>query len=475
MRAFEVPVSEKQEMVLEAFDNPDITYIGYGGARKGGKSWIGRYGMIDGCLRFPGTYSIILRRTMSEVLSNHEDKIHECLKVNYGLKPERDYTWNNQEAVFTFHKFQRSGIPSRLFLGHLADMKAARRYVGNPYLRVMFDEVTQIPEDLYLFVLGSLANEYYPETVPKVFACTNPGNEYDAWFRNQYVRESTRNPNTLWIQALPQDNPFFMATDKTFISRMRVLYKNQPWRLRQWLEGDWNASPDNFFVLQDGTFCTRQSSGMDDAYWGETVAGVDYGFNYSAFAVVYAHKWRTRMGRDRMHVFSEIVKHNLFADQQARISLAHERDVVQRPIARRWGDPSILTVVARQTATKEAPADKNVQQMWIRNGWIVRESKKAQKAYGLMLLNMLLRDGTLTIDTSCLKLMEEMSDAKYAKDTNGKTLDVTDPKQPDDVTDALRFLVVREYYRKYERKLRTAWDELYENNAKVLYHRNTMV
>lgn len=449
-----VPLSEKQELVVDAFRSNGVTFIGYGGARKGGKSWIGRHEMLERRLMYPGTYGLITRKTEHDVITNHRDKIHEAATSIFGLKRDKDYSYNEQDATFTFHCATRNGIASRLYLGHLKDLSAAGRYIGNPYLDMMFDEATQIPEEVYLYVLGSLANEYYPETAPKVFACTNPGNENDKWFHNHYVNPFTRMEGTVWIKALPTDNPFFMQTDPGFLARMRKIYANQPWRLRQWLDGSWSASPDKYFEFDEDSAIPDDESGFKRAYWGETVAGVDYGYNKSAFAVVYAHKWRDHQGKDRLHVFSEIQKYRLHADQQATFALKKEEDLKIRT-RRRWGDPAIMITNPAVSST----VDHNVMRMWSRHGWHVRPSTKTTKHWGLCLMNMLLSEGVLTISTECKALIGELQDAKYSKDKYGKTLDVTDPNQDDDMSDSLRFLVLKEYGAKYQKKLQSQWEE----------------
>lgn len=43
-------------------------YVGYGGARGGGKSWFVRWKAVLLCLRYPGIKVLITRRTYKELL-----------------------------------------------------------------------------------------------------------------------------------------------------------------------------------------------------------------------------------------------------------------------------------------------------------------------------------------------------------------------------------------------------------------------
>ena len=59
--------NEKQKRALEEKHR----YVGYGGARGGGKSWFVRWKAILLCLHYAGIKVLITRKTYRELLNNH--------------------------------------------------------------------------------------------------------------------------------------------------------------------------------------------------------------------------------------------------------------------------------------------------------------------------------------------------------------------------------------------------------------------
>lgn len=59
--------NEKQRMALLERHR----YVGYGGARGGGKSWFVRWKAVLLCLQYPGIKVLITRRTYRELYNNH--------------------------------------------------------------------------------------------------------------------------------------------------------------------------------------------------------------------------------------------------------------------------------------------------------------------------------------------------------------------------------------------------------------------
>ena len=59
--------NEKQALALAERHR----YVGYGGARGGGKSWFVRWKAVLLCLRYPGIKVLITRRTYKELFNNH--------------------------------------------------------------------------------------------------------------------------------------------------------------------------------------------------------------------------------------------------------------------------------------------------------------------------------------------------------------------------------------------------------------------
>ena len=67
--------NEKQHLAL----TEKHRYVGYGGARGGGKSWFVRWKATLLCLHYPGIKVLITRRTYKELFNNHIAPLQQLL------------------------------------------------------------------------------------------------------------------------------------------------------------------------------------------------------------------------------------------------------------------------------------------------------------------------------------------------------------------------------------------------------------
>ena len=78
------PPSEKQRLFMADRHK----YVGYGGARGGGKSWAVRIKAVLLCLRYPGIKVMRIRKTYRELRENHIVPLCQLLRC-LGEKEER--------------------------------------------------------------------------------------------------------------------------------------------------------------------------------------------------------------------------------------------------------------------------------------------------------------------------------------------------------------------------------------------------
>ena len=77
--------NEKQKLFLTAKQK----YIGFGGARGGGKSWAVRVKAILLCLKYAGIKCMIVRKTYAELTANHIVPMVELLHCYAPKKDDR--------------------------------------------------------------------------------------------------------------------------------------------------------------------------------------------------------------------------------------------------------------------------------------------------------------------------------------------------------------------------------------------------
>ena len=438
----------KTQQVLQRymFDN-HTQRIGFGGARKGGKSYGGRVMMVLRRLMYPGTVGIILRQTREDVALNHKEQIISFLKYTLKMKEGRDFGYTEKDYTFTFHKATKNGIPSKIVLGFAKSVKDADKYRGIVYMDVWFDEAQDFMKEIVDLLWGSLQNDMYVGACPKLLITCNPGGVGHKWIRELFIYENTRLSNTVWIPSLLKDNTYMMRTDPGFAKRMTEQYKDHPVLLEQWLNGNWEIAESNYFHLALSNICKKNIP-----YYAKIWAGLDWGYYPTAFACVWFATWRDSYGKRYCHVFAETRQLRLDMDKQAELVLKIEEGLELRGVTR-FADPA----TRKRIESESMATSRSIADVWSKHGLRTTPSKKIMKVVGLRIIDQLLIRGILTIDPSCVNLIQEIRDAQYHKNADGTFKDITDARQDDDMTDALRYGLLKIYDASWSVELKNAW------------------
>lgn len=220
--------NEKQDLVMRDTHK----YVGYGGARGGGKSWMIRTKATILSGGYPGIRICIVRKTYPELEQNH---IVPLKKMLHGVA-----RYNKSEKQFTFPN--RSIIKAQ-YCKNDTDLE---NFQGVEFDVIFIDEATQFTE----FQLKSIAASCrgvnaFPHRV--YFTC-NPGGQGHAYIKRIFIDrkyEQGENPDEYsFVQALVGDNKALMDADPDYVRFLEAL----PPKLRKaWLEGDWNIFEGMFF------------------------------------------------------------------------------------------------------------------------------------------------------------------------------------------------------------------------------------
>ena len=228
--------SGKQRLFL----NDTHRYVGYGGARGGGKSWAVRVKAVLLCLRYPGIKVLIVRKTYPELQENHILPLCELLHV-YDEDPERRLAlYNDQKKHLVFPN------GSRILFRYCDNDSDAQRFQGTEADVLFVDEATQQSEErmdkLRACVRGVNG---FPK---RVYYTMNPGGEGHGWVKRLFIdriyREGEDPADYSFIPALVTDNAALMRADPDYVRKLRSL----PPKLRDaWLYGRWDLFEGQFF------------------------------------------------------------------------------------------------------------------------------------------------------------------------------------------------------------------------------------
>lgn len=228
--------SEKQKLFLEA----DTKYIGFGGARGGGKSWAVRIKAVLLCLKHAGIKVMIVRKTYPELQENHILPLTTLLKCHHPDATERIAEYNDSKKHIVFPN------GSRILFRYCSNDRDAQRFQGTEVDVLFVDEATQQSEDrmdkLRACVRG--VNDF-----PKrIYYTMNPGGEGHGWAKRLFVdrvyKEHENPEEYSFIRSLVTDNKALMESDPDYIRQLEIL----PPKLRKaWLDGDWDIFEGQFF------------------------------------------------------------------------------------------------------------------------------------------------------------------------------------------------------------------------------------
>jgi predicted phage terminase large subunit-like protein len=122
--------------------------------------------------------------------------------------------------------------------GFIEAEKDKYRYQGSQYQQVIFDEITQQPEENYKFLFSRLRAPVGVD-VPLQMGCTsNPGGEGHEWVKRRFLTEGEEN-GRVFIPSTLEDNPSIDAD-----AYRRNLEKLSPVLRAQLLHGDWDVAPE---------------------------------------------------------------------------------------------------------------------------------------------------------------------------------------------------------------------------------------
>lgn len=218
-------------------------YTAYGGARGGGKSHAVRTKAVGGALRWPGIRILIIRRTYTELQSNHIEPIVK-------LVPPTVAAYNGTTRVMYFAN------GSTIRFGHFNGAGAETEYQGQEYDWIFLDEATQFTEREFRTLGGCLRGV---NDIPKRFYLTcNPGGVGHRWVKRLFIdkeyKTDSENPEE---NENPADYNFIFATVEDNEALMNSsggqAYKQMLSALPEHLRaahryGDWNALSGAYFA-----------------------------------------------------------------------------------------------------------------------------------------------------------------------------------------------------------------------------------
>lgn len=390
-------------------------YVGYGGARGGGKSWALRKKITLMCLRYSGIRILLLRRTYPELKENHVNTLLTELK---GIAKYRD-----SDKVFKFEN------GSTIKLGYCAAESDVLQYQGNEYDVICLDEATQFTEYQYQTLTACLrgANNF-----PKrMYLTCNPGGVGHEWVKRLFISKKYKNSEHpeeyTFIPATVFDNKILLKKDPGYVDMLNNLDDG----LRQaWRDGNWDMLAGQYFSEFNRNIHVVEPFTIP-SHWRRYRA-IDYGLDCLACV------WAALDDEGHYYIYREYA-------QSDRIISAGSEDIIQLS-----ADENIAyTAAPPDMWSRSQESAKTKADLFRESGLTLVKSSNDREAGWLAIKNLMrisenmpgIKDSRLKIFNNCTELIECLP--ALQRDAKKPTDCMSEPHEITHLPDALRYLCIQ--------------------------------
>ncbi len=239
-------------------------FVGYGGARGGGKSWALRAKLIGMCCKHSGLKCLIIRQTYSDLLSNHIEQMKEILAECIAEKKVR---YDSEQHCFEFWN------GSTIKCSYCACKADTKHFQGIDYDIIALDEATQHEEYVFDELCACLRGRTH---LPKrIYMTCNPGGIGHEWVKRLFITKEYKpdeDPNDFaFIKSLATDNDF---NGKEYMKMLNRL----PEPLRSaWRDGNWDTFVGQYFPEWDLPSLETDITEIPE-HWNISMS-IDYGLD----------------------------------------------------------------------------------------------------------------------------------------------------------------------------------------------------
>jgi len=260
-----VKLTLKQTQCWDAFWNPNINSILFGGAMGGGKSYIGcllldyyASWVIEKFNLQPNKYPINLGFMGRNRAVDFNDTTLETWKRTI---PEHYYIRAQDKEIVIENKVKYA-------FGGLDNTEEVNKFSSAEFAVVFIDQAEECKKDNIAILMSRFRLQINGIALPyKSLFTANPKN---CFLKDEFVLGS--DPKKIYIPALPAENP---NLPHTYMDSLREAFKHRPELLLAYLEGSWDSLEGSDIVIKD--IWIRDAARVVKSYIGrpKRVFGVD--------------------------------------------------------------------------------------------------------------------------------------------------------------------------------------------------------
>ena len=236
--------NSKQLEAVQYWIDTETEQILFGGAKSGGKSYLGAVLIFGDALIYPETHYFIARKELNDLRKFTIPTIHEVFK-NWGLKVDDYVSFNGQDNCFNLKNGSRVYLiackeePSDPLFERFGSMQMTRGWIEEG------GEVNENAKANLWISIGRWKNEEYGLKKKLLITC----NPKKGWMKREFIdlwKSGNLPTNKKVIQAFANDNPYIsddyrksLAEDTNTVRRQRL-----------W-EGNWEYDEDADSLISD--------------------------------------------------------------------------------------------------------------------------------------------------------------------------------------------------------------------------------
>lgn len=275
-------------------------YVGYGGARGGGKSHVLRIKALGGALTYPDIRILIVRREYPELEQGIIIPMRKMI-------PAELATYNGGMHMFTFYN------GAIIKFGHYGSGDDVE-YQGQEYDWIFIDEATQFTEEQFRTLGACLRGA---TKIPRrMYLTCNPGGIGHAWVKRLFIdreyQDGEKEKDYTFIHATVDDNPQLLEASPEYKQMLDLLPEDVR---RAWRYGDWDALAGTFFPEFRKETHVIEPFARIPGEWKKYRA-FDYGLD------MFACLWIAVDFEGRCYVYREVQQSGLIVSEAAALILS---------------------------------------------------------------------------------------------------------------------------------------------------------
>lgn len=238
--------NKKQLEAVKYWIDDSTEEILFGGAKAGGKSFLGASLIFGDALIYPDTHYFIARAELTDLRKFTIPTIYEVF-ANWGLKFDDYATFNGQDSCFNLYNGSKvfllacKELPSDLLFERFGSMQMTRGWIEEG------GEIAESAKSNLWLSIGRWKNKEY-NLKKKLLITANPKK---GWMKREFVdlhKDGRLPDNKKFIRSLVTDNPYMsedyiktLSEEKNEVSKQRLFY------------GDWDYAEDKDSLIDDAS------------------------------------------------------------------------------------------------------------------------------------------------------------------------------------------------------------------------------